>query len=325
MIGKEHHMQWFGQKIRILVRHTLLAGLPALLLGTALPAHADGWRVCAQEGQTCQVDGRGVVRYGVEGQWSSRVLSGAVACNNDLFGDPAPRVPKRCEVRDSSGGGGSSVGWVFCAPEGETCHLRGSAEVRFGTDRHFNTRRAFGSVRCDVEAFGDPIYGQTKHCEVPASAALSGSAPQDAWAGSGNYGDSGRWRYCAGEGQVCHVQGRAEIRFGDGQRFATRSVRGDVLCNTALFGDPVRGVVKHCEVRAASFGGWGDSGPQDGGWTRCADEGDRCEVSGGRIQVRFGIRGRYVYRDVYGGLDCDVRTFGNDPYPGERKQCESRR
>jgi hypothetical protein len=172
-------------------------------------------------------------------------MSGSVTCGNDLFGDPAPQQQKRCEVRDNGGGGsgGGGSSWVFCAAEGETCHLRGSGEVRFGADRQYATRRAFGSVRCDVDSFGDPIYGQTKHCEV----------------------------------------------------------------------------------RAGNFGGFGDSGPQDGGWARCADEGERCEVSGGHIQVRFGTRGRYVYRDVYGALKCDVGTFGRDPYPGERKQCESRR
>jgi hypothetical protein len=295
-------------------------------LGFAVPAHAAGWRQCAGEGQVCQMDGRGVVRYGVDGQWSSRVMSGSVTCGNDLFGDPAPQQQKRCEVRDNGGGsGGGGSSWVFCAAEGETCHLRGSGEVRFGADRQYATRRAFGSVRCDVDSFGDPIYGQTKHCEVRSNAAISNSGNRDEWAGSTSSDDKARWRFCSGEGQTCSVQGRGEMRFGDGRRFATRTVRGNTLCSSSVFGDPAYGVVKHCEVRAGNFGGFGDSGPQDGGWARCADEGERCEVSGGHIQVRFGTRGRYVYRDVYGALNCDVGTFGRDPYPGERKQCESRR
>jgi hypothetical protein len=304
------------------------AALVLCLLGMAGAAQAAGWRQCADEGQVCQLDGRGVVRYGVDGQWSTRTMSGSVVCGNDLFGDPAPQQVKRCEVRDNGYGGsggssGSSTGWVFCAPEGETCYVRGNAEVRFGADRQYTVRRAYGSVRCDVDSFGDPIYGQTKHCEVRAGNLGSGS--NDPWGGANNWNDNNRWRYCAGEGQYCNLQGRGEIRFGDGRRFATRTLRGGTLCSTSVFGDPAYGVVKHCEVRAGSFGGWGDSGPTDGGWTRCADEGDRCEVSGGRIQVRFGTRGRYVYRDVYGPLYCDVNTFGSDPYPNEKKQCESRR
>jgi len=302
-----------------------LMTLTVWLLGAAAPAQASGWRQCATEGRVCQMDGRGVVRYGVDGQWSTRVMSGAVHCSNDLFGDPAPTQTKRCEVRDGGSGGSSGPGWTFCAAEGETCHLRGSAEVRFGADRHYTTRRAYGSVRCDVDSFGDPNYGQTKHCEVRSDAAVGSGGGFDEWAGSGSASDNGRWRYCAGEGQTCSVQGRGEVRFGDGRRFATRTVRGDTLCSTSVFGDPAYRVTKHCEVRASNFGGFGDSGPQDGGWTRCADEGERCEVSGGRIQVRFGTRGRYVYRDAYGALNCNLDTFGRDPYPGERKQCETRR
>jgi len=313
------------------VRWHRLLGMALFALVAAGSAQAAGWRECAQEGQVCRMDGRGVVRYGTDGQWSSRVMSGAVMCGNDLFGDPAPQSPKRCDVRDhgnnANNGSSGNRDWVFCAAEGETCNLRGNAEVRFGTDRQYNTRRAYRSIRCDVDSFGDPIYGQTKHCEVQASAAVSGGSNGGSWAGSENADNSTRWRYCANEGTVCHVQGPGlhEIRFGDGRRFSTRSVRGDAICGTGVFGDPARGVVKHCEVRAADFGGFGDTGPQDGGWTRCANEGDRCQVSGGRIQVRFGARGRYVYRDAYGGLNCDVATFGSDPYEGQVKQCESRR
>jgi len=299
-----------------------------VLVGGFAAAHAQssGWRACANEGQVCQLDGRGVVRYGADGLWSSRVMNGPVNCGNDVFGDPAPQVPKRCEVRDGGSGGSSGgQGWVFCAAEGETCHLRGSAEVRFGADRQYTTRRAYNSIRCDVDAFGDPLYGQTKHCEVRGSAALAGPGTRDEWAGAGQSGDGSRWRYCSAEGQTCNVQGRTEVRFGDGRRYATRTVRGNVLCGTGVFGDPAYGVIKHCEVRATGFGGFGDAGPRDGGWARCADEGDRCEVSGGRIQVRYGASGRYVYRDVYGALNCDTSTFGSDPVPGERKQCESRR
>lgn len=295
------------------------------LMMVGLPAQASGWRTCASEGGICELDGRGVVRYGTDGLWSTRTMSGTVSCNNKVFGDPAPGVSKRCEVRDNGGSGGSD-GWAFCASEGETCHLRGSAEVRFGADRQYTVRRAYNSIRCDVDSFGDPAYGQTKHCEVRAGSSWGGSGgSHDDWAGSGNANDSNRWRYCSSEGQTCYVQGRSEVRFGDGRRYKTRTVRGNTLCSTSVFGDPAYGVTKHCEVRASGFGGWGDGGPSDGGWTRCADENDRCEVSGGRIQVRFGTDGRYVYRDVYGGLDCSIESFGRDPYPGRKKQCEARR
>ena len=303
-------------------RAALLAALvPLLLLGFGPPAQAfdEGWRVCAQEGQVCQVAGRGLVRYGVPGRWATRSVRGDVMCSNDAFGDPAPDVPKRCEVADS--GVSSSGDWVFCAPEGQTCRFRGASEVRFGHGDRYTTRRAYGSVRCDVTAFGDPYYGVTKHCEVRREAALGGGfgGSGDSWGG----GES-NWRYCAGEGQTCRVNGRAQVRFGDGQRFATRTVNGSVECSTRVFGDPIYGQVKHCEVQTSGWSGWGGEGGSSPSWSGCAREGERCNFDG-RAQVRYGTRGRYYYRDAWGGVSCTNDSFGGDPYPNRSKSCEIRR
>ncbi len=311
----------------------------ALLLLPCLPwlapsaqAAEYGWRDCANEGEVCRVSERGVVRYGVPGNWSTRSVRGDIMCSNEAFGDPAPNTPKRCEVAGyggggSSGGGGSNSEWVFCAPEGETCRFRGASEVRFGEGNRYVIRRAFGSVRCDVSDFGDPAYGVTKHCEVRREAALGGG-----WGGSGGSGSSGgswgggdtNWRYCAAEGQTCRVNGRAQVRFGDGQRYVTRTVSGEVSCSTQLFGDPSFGKLKHCEVQSSGWGGAGGSGGSVQAWSRCASEGQRCEFSG-RTQVRYGTLGRYYYRDAWGGVACDSRSFGGDPYPNKVKSCEIKR
>ena len=72
-------------------------------------------------------------------------------------------------------------------------------------------RNAYGSVPCDVRFFGDPIYGVTKHCEVRRDAALGGGSGGLGQGGSWGGGDH-NWRYCAGEGQVCRVNGRAQVR-----------------------------------------------------------------------------------------------------------------
>lgn len=318
------------------------SGLLGLLVGavTALPASAQpvvgtvasgGWRVCAAEGQTCQVDGRAVVRYGVDGRWSRRAVNGSVVCGNDAFGDPAPQVRKVCEVRDfgagagaSAGAGtapagaGSAAGWTFCAAEGETCQFRGFSEVRFGDGTRFTSRGAVDAVRCDTEDFGDPAYGVTKYCEVRSSAALaSGNARAATY---GGVPPAPAWRYCAAEDQVCRVSGRTTVRFGDGQRHVERQVNGgEVACSTQVFGDPAFGVVKHCEVQAS---GWANGSTTN--WGRCADEGQRCAFSG-QAQVRYGSEGRYTYRDAYGGVDCGNATFGTDPSPGRVKSCEIRR
>lgn len=308
----------FTTPFNALLRGLAALALPALLATGAAPALANepGWRTCAQEGQTCRVSGRTVVRYGVPGNWATRTVRGDVQCGNAAFGDPAPNSRKRCEIADSgfggSGGSGGSSGsndWVFCAPEGEVCRFRGATEVRFGHGDRFTTRRAFNSVRCDVADFGDPVFGITKHCEVRRSAALEGGGSGGSWVGG-----SSDWRYCAAEGQTCRVNGRAEVRFGDGQRYATRTVSGEVNCNTQTFGDPSYGKVKHCEVHRSGWAG-------DSEWTSCAREGQRCSFSG-RGQVRYGAEGRYVYRDAWGQVECNNASFGGDPFPNRPKSCE---
>lgn len=323
-----------GSRMFDLWRGVGLFALAAWLSSAPGPAVAqtsseEGWKVCAGEGQTCRVDRRTVVRYGAETRWSSRVVSGNVECSNEQFGDPAPQLPKQCEVRDygvggggsggtggSTGPGGAAAGWTFCAAEGEICNFRGQSEVRFGTDRQFSVRGGFERVRCGVEDFGDPAFGITKHCEVRSNAALPAGPVRPGWGGPQ---PTVAWRYCASEGQSCRVNGKTQVRFGDGRRYATRNVEGEVTCGAGTFGDPAFGVVKHCEVLAAAW-----LGGTAAGWSRCATEGERCTFNG-QAQVRYGSGGRYAYREAYNGLNCATPAFGSDPSPGKMKSCEIRR
>ncbi len=296
------------------------------------PQDEDGWRNCAVEGQTCSVNGRAVVRFGTDGRWINRSVSNYVQCDTDAFGDPAHGAPKRCQVRVSgnySGGnygganysGGNAQGWSFCAAEGEICRFQGRADVRFGQGNSFVTRTAYGSVRCDVADFGDPARGSTKFCEVRRSGGQSyENSTQASWAGWGSGASNSGWRYCAAEGETCRVKGNGLVRFGDGRNFKTQNVRGEIPCTTGVFGDPARGVTKHCEVQAVKYNDGGSSS----GWSQCAREGERCNF-GGYAQVRYGAAGRYVYRDGTNGVSCVSNFFGNDPYPGKAKVCEIKR
>jgi hypothetical protein len=40
------------------------------------------------------------VRFGANGQWDAQLVSGIAAGNTATFGDPLPRMSKRCEYRD---------------------------------------------------------------------------------------------------------------------------------------------------------------------------------------------------------------------------------
>ncbi|MCV2358438.1 hypothetical protein LNV08_05565 [Paucibacter sp. TC2R-5] len=304
----------------------------AACVGFAAPqaaqAYEDGWRTCAEENETCRVSGRAMVRYGADGRWTNRTVSNNVDCNNDTFGDPAPGVPKRCQVRTSGNDGngnypGSAMGWSFCAAEGEYCQFKGSAEVRFGQGNRFVSRTAYGGVRCDVSDFGDPVRGVTKFCEIRRSGNQGHeNSNQGSWAGWGSGSSSKGWRYCAAENDTCRIKGNGQVRFGDGHNWKMRSARSDVACNVRNFGDPADGVLKHCEVQVGNYGGDGDS--DSGSWTRCAAENENCDFRG-FAQVRYGASGRYVYRDGTNGIPCRNNYFGADPYPGRVKACEIKR
>jgi len=230
---------------------SLLAGVLTLSVLALPSAHArdkderGAWRYCAAEGQVCRVDGQAIVRYGSSGRWFSQRVNGRVACANERFGDPAPEQPKRCEVLEDDRRAANrpqGSGWAYCADEGAVCRVRGEAQVRFGDGQRFTTRSVSDAINCDVNAFGDPAFGQIKRCEVRVTGS---SGPFDNGWGGGDVG----WTRCAAEGGQCNVGGRAQVRYGADGRYAYRDVRGSVTCNNERFGgDPTPGQRKSCEM-----------------------------------------------------------------------------
>ncbi|HEV7255422.1 MAG TPA: hypothetical protein VGN97_20270 [Mesorhizobium sp.] len=66
-------------------------------LGGVGTAQAQVWeRVCG-EGEACPVLGSRAIRYGADGQYHYGVATRVVTCSNEVFGDPAPGVPKTCD------------------------------------------------------------------------------------------------------------------------------------------------------------------------------------------------------------------------------------
>jgi cold shock protein len=77
----------------------LAAFIAAAALASGTAAAAETWTLCANEGQTCTVTGTQQVRYGANGTFVSRTVTGSIACTNAAFGgDPLPWVVKHCEV-----------------------------------------------------------------------------------------------------------------------------------------------------------------------------------------------------------------------------------
>jgi hypothetical protein len=218
--------------------------------------------------------------------------------------------------------------WRFCAPEGAVCQVDGPATVRFGVDGRYAFRTVTGPIACTLDEFGDPAPHRPKGCEVSREGRRQGPYPEgrERWRG-----DAGNWRWCASEGEVCALRGPATVRFGTAGRYVVRQVGGTLRCSLDDFGqDPYPGVPKQCEVDMAGGGG-GHAAPgpvfrpdTGGRWSECALEGGYCRVRG-EATVRFGVSGRYVYRQVRDGIDCDLDAFGEDPFPHRPKRCEVQR
>ena len=71
-----------------------------------------------------------------------------------------------------------------------------------------------------------------------------------------NTPDAGGWTFCANEGLLCNTgASQAEVRFGANgvftapKLYSTSLADMNLWCNTAEFGDPLPGVLKHCERR----------------------------------------------------------------------------
>lgn len=138
------------------------------------------WEVCASEGDTCQVPGPTLVRYGADGRYTERQATGqAIPCNNAVFGDPIEGVAKQCSFRRGGGsggghgggpGGGAGMGglpWETCARENEVCRFRGPAMLRYGAQGRYLYREAENGLQCSNESFGgDPNRGANKRCEI---------------------------------------------------------------------------------------------------------------------------------------------------------------
>ena len=54
------------------------------------------WISCATEGANCTFTGTRTVRYGANDSYATKVVNGAIACTNSVFGDPVYGVVKAC-------------------------------------------------------------------------------------------------------------------------------------------------------------------------------------------------------------------------------------
>jgi hypothetical protein len=67
------------------------------------PQPATGWVNCAAEGGTCAVPGTRSVRYGANGTYFYKTVTGSIGCNNTVWGDPLFGVVKACDYAGDAG------------------------------------------------------------------------------------------------------------------------------------------------------------------------------------------------------------------------------
>jgi hypothetical protein len=130
------------------------------------------WSLCAYEGQTCSVAGTQQVRYGANGLYAYRTVTGSTACTNSVFGDPAPGQTKQCDA-----GGAATSSWSLCAYEGGVCAFSGTQQVRYGANGLYTYQTLSGGTTCNNSVFGDPAPGLTKQCHTSGSSTSPGTSP----------------------------------------------------------------------------------------------------------------------------------------------------
>ncbi|MES2831487.1 MAG: S8 family serine peptidase [Pseudomonadota bacterium] len=124
------------------------------------------------------------------------------------------------------------------------------------------------------------------------------------------------WTNCATEGGVCNVAGARQVRYGANNSYAYRNATNSISCTNAVFGDPMYGTFKSCQVSGAPTV---STTPAVATWSVCATENGSCSFTGTR-EVRYGANGAYVGKIFTGTTACTNQVFG-DPAYGTTKSC----
>jgi len=201
------------------------------------------WRYCAAEGAECWVEGQARVRFGANGRYETRNVSGRVDCTVQRFGDPLPGTPKTCEVEESAN-------WTLCANEGDQCRLPARGRIRYGANGRYVYKDAgLGGLRCVNEVFGDPVPEVAKQCDYVLGSGGGGTTdPRPPAPVQGL-----PWTVCANEKGQCSFRGVAMLRYGSNGRYAYREAADGLACTNESFGfDPAPNETKRCEVLKTS-------------------------------------------------------------------------
>lgn len=105
--------------------------------GTASAATDNSWVACGNENGFCSFTGSRVVKYGTSTQYVTKTFSDGVACNNGVFGDPAPGSAKGCWYASTANGpaaptpsaGSPTRAVLSCNPPGASIAAGGAGDA----------------------------------------------------------------------------------------------------------------------------------------------------------------------------------------------------
>lgn len=137
-----------------------------------------------------------------------------------------------------------TTSWVACAGENGVCSFSGTRQVRYGANGSYGYKSATDAIRCSNDVFGDPIWGVVKSCSYADSGSTATTPVVTAPVVT-----APTWTSCSGEGGTCSFSGTHQVRYGANGVYATKSATGAIACTNDVFGDPIWGVVKSCEVQ----------------------------------------------------------------------------
>jgi hypothetical protein len=123
--------------------------------------------------------------------------------------------------------------WTFLAAEWASFSLPAPQRVRYGANATWVERDLpAGAGQCTNAVFGDPLPGTPKRCEAQVSS-------------------PGSWNFLANEWASFNLTSSQRVRYGANGTWVERTLpAGPGQCSNAVFGDPLPGIVKNCEVFA---------------------------------------------------------------------------
>jgi len=131
------------------------------LISVAPYAAAGTWTKLGNEHETVTVPPNTTVRYGADGVYVIRVMSGTFVADNTTFGDPIFGVFKEIdEFIDST-----TEAWTKLGNEHDTVTVPPNTTIRYGANGLYVIRVMSGTFVADNTTFGDPIPGVPKEID----------------------------------------------------------------------------------------------------------------------------------------------------------------